>query len=135
MTGLEYFEMLRLRNEAMKDPTVLGVYQTTKRRSGTTLAFCHTVLPDILSGNTVVIVDKDGPYYTNRVINIFLHMWNLAVVATPIYTREPRHNQKLVFNNFDEPVGLQIIPQRMVISGYSLRLFNIDTDWHPNESF
>jgi hypothetical protein len=111
----------------------LGYHSFKARRSGQTMAQVHSAAETLRQGKSVAIMDDKGPAYKDRVVDMLLKYHNITVTVKDVFGDRHLGGYTWHYGEMNEVYRRK--HYECVVVGYSLRMIDIDNDWHPNETF
>lgn len=101
----------------------IGVMHYKKRKSGQTYSACFEMERQLNMGEKVGILDiraNEDDSYLKRVVKILEDSFCVKVDVTPVFKMVPRNNSKVIYDEWGESVGIEILPQKKVKIGWTL---------------
>lgn len=95
-----------------------------KSRRAFFLASVKLIITQIRDGSTIIILSTEENNYADKIIKA-LKNEGVEAAAERMTKKVPTNNRKMIYDNWGEPRGVEILPQKEVFSGWKIKPITI----------
>ena len=93
----------------------------SSRKLGLTRTAVYQIALELKDGHSVAIASNLENDYCKNILFMLKDKHNINAIAKRTTRKEPMNNREIIYNKFAEPIGLNILPQEDIFTGWILK--------------